>query len=376
MVLTDYTEHDLLPFQDAPGRPKGQACIITTLWDEHCTTAQNKDIRAGDLVYLRNLLPKVGPNGTIELNMNGYRDRGYREMHPIQKLELNDSAVKELQMRKAKYEQHLNVQEEEEEGQIRQNIIQRNQDLEGASSEPLPESQPTGTLRPIELGPRDVPNQPLPLPQPTPPFRLIKLEHRSVSAQSSPPPHSSPTLTTIKLEPGSVPTQPQLQPQPTHILSSANLGLGSVSEQPPPQPQPTPIYETKLTGLPESASSLLNKVPTTPTLILSIEASSSPASPYIITTSTTRSLSQDIQPDVNTPNKREPTPLVAVKLEASSQAIQSVVDTFIECESNPVTKREFSPSIKRESSSLVAVKLEPNCQDSQSTASSTSAQPR
>ncbi|KAF8931323.1 hypothetical protein BGZ47_000137, partial [Haplosporangium gracile] len=309
MVLTDYTEHDLLPFQDAVGRPKGQACIIATLWDEHCTTAQNKDIKAGDLVYLRNLLPKVGPNGTIELNMNGYRDRGYREMHPVQKLEPNDSALKELQTRKAKYEQHLITleEEEEEDKRTRQNIIQTNQDVEAASSESLPEPRLTRTLRSIELELGDDSNQPLPPPQFSPHLRLIKMESGSVTTQPSSPPHSSPTLTPIKLEPGSVSDQSPPPPQPTPTPGPTNFpglgqSLGRVFDQPQPQLQPIPTYKTKSTALPEPAPSLPHKVPTTPTTTLSVEASSNTASADLAVMSTTRS-PQDIQPDVDTPIK-------------------------------------------------------------------------
>ncbi|KAF8946745.1 hypothetical protein BGZ47_011489 [Haplosporangium gracile] len=98
MTLTDYTEHPLLLYQEAKGRPIGQASIITTLWDEHCQTAQRFGIKAGDLVYLKNLRPKIGPNGAIELNMNGHRGNGYPQVKPIQKLDQNDPFVGELRI--------------------------------------------------------------------------------------------------------------------------------------------------------------------------------------------------------------------------------------------------------------------------------------
>ncbi|KAF8935553.1 hypothetical protein BGZ47_009894 [Haplosporangium gracile] len=431
MVLTDYTEHDLLPFQDAKGRPIGKASIITTLWDEHCATAEQKDIKAGDFVYLKNLQPKVGRNDTIELNMRGYRGRGYREMHPVVKLEPNDFRVKQLQIRKAKYEQRLIALEEEEEERTRQNIIQTNQDVEGDSSEPLPERQPSHTVKPNRLEPGSTSNQPLPQTQPLLPLRPIKLEPGSVSTQleRSPTPRSSNQI----LE--SVSSQPPPQPQPTPTSEPTNfpgLGqrLGTVSHQPPPQSTPTPTPETKSTASRKPGLPIPYKVVTPSTPRLSVNASSSTTSAAITTSRTTQAAlqniqpgvytplkrepslfvegdeeekkeldqvllvklsrvssaviattsitqpSQDIQPDVDTPIKREPTPLAVVKLEASSQDIQPVVDSLIKHESSPAIKRESTPSIQRESSPFVVVKLEPNCQGSQATASSASAQPR
>jgi hypothetical protein len=98
MILTDYTEHPQLPFLEGDGRPSGQASIITTLWDEHCQTAQDINITVGDLVYLKNLRPKVDSDNKIELAMNGYRPgtQLYRPTDPVQKLQQNDPLVKAL----------------------------------------------------------------------------------------------------------------------------------------------------------------------------------------------------------------------------------------------------------------------------------------
>ncbi|KAG0280195.1 hypothetical protein BGZ95_010949 [Linnemannia exigua] len=112
MILTDYTEHPLLPFLEGDGRPAGKASIITTLWDEHCQTAQDIHITAGDLVYLKNLRPKVDTENKIELAMNG---------------------------RKSQYELHLIEQNTE---LAQQNLRPRNQEHGGASGQPQP-TQPT-----------------------------------------------------------------------------------------------------------------------------------------------------------------------------------------------------------------------------------------
>ncbi|KAF9146429.1 hypothetical protein BG015_011593, partial [Linnemannia schmuckeri] len=414
MVLTDYTEHDLLPFQDAKGRPIGKASIITTLWDEHCATAEQKDIKAGDFVYLKNLLPKVGRNDTIELNMRGYRGRGYREMHPIVKLEPNNFRVKQLQIRKAKYEQHLIALEEEEEERTRQNIIQTSQDAEGDSNEPLPERQPSHTFKPNRLESGSTSIQPQPKPQPSPTLRPIKLESGSVSTQlersptprpsnqklesvsSQPPPQPQPTPTPtptpgptdfpgLGQRLGTVSDQPP--PQSTLTLTPGSThfpGLGqrlvNVSGQPPPQPKPTPTPETKSTTSRKLGLPVPYKVVIPPTSRLSVGASSSTTSVAIEITRMTQAYPQDIQPVVHTPLKREPSffvegdkkegkeldQILLVKFPRASSAvvattsitrstldIQPDVETFIKRESSPAVKRESSPSIKRESSPVV-----------------------
>ncbi|KAF9123821.1 hypothetical protein BGW39_008672 [Mortierella sp. 14UC] len=138
MILTDYTEHPLLPFLEGDGRPSGQASIITTLWDEHCQTAQDINISVGDLLYLKNLRPKVDSDNKIELAMNGYRpgtQQLYRPTDPVQRLQQNDPLVKALLLRKTQYELHLIEQNTE---LAQQNIRPRNQEHGGASSQPQP----------------------------------------------------------------------------------------------------------------------------------------------------------------------------------------------------------------------------------------------
>ncbi|KAF9214315.1 hypothetical protein BGZ59_003919 [Podila verticillata] len=35
LLMTDYTEHESLPFSDKDNRPIGKASLVVTLWDEH-----------------------------------------------------------------------------------------------------------------------------------------------------------------------------------------------------------------------------------------------------------------------------------------------------------------------------------------------------
>ncbi|KAF9148257.1 hypothetical protein BG015_010008 [Linnemannia schmuckeri] len=211
MVLTDYTEHPLLPYQEAKGRPIGQASIITTLWDEHCQTAQRFGIKAGDLVYLKNLRPKLGPNGTIELNMNGHRGNGYPQVKPIQKLDQNDPFVGELRIRKSKYELHVNMQN-------------------GASSELLPE------------------------PQPTLPLRSINQEHGNITGLSPPqryfPPTPSPPpppKVRAKLPPLPHPLHLPIYPKSYVDASPSTTSANSATTRTTPAPQDIqPVVNTPL----------------------------------------------------------------------------------------------------------------------------------
>lgn len=94
LILTDYTEHADLPYQDVEERPTGRASIIATLWDEHCQSAQDANLSIGDLVSLKNLVPKKGRNGHIELDMHS--NRRYLVSNPVQKLGQDHVDVQEL----------------------------------------------------------------------------------------------------------------------------------------------------------------------------------------------------------------------------------------------------------------------------------------
>ncbi|KAK3840877.1 MAG: hypothetical protein J3R72DRAFT_169778 [Linnemannia gamsii] len=164
MILTDYTEHPLLPFLEGDGRPAGKASIITTLWDEHCQTAQDIHITAGDLVYLKNLRPKVDTDNKIELTMNGYRpgsQQHYRPTDPVQKLQQNDPLVKALLLRKSQYELYLIEQNTE---LAQQNLNPRIQEHGSASSH----TQPTQATRSQSTAPPPKVVQPLKVAQPSP----------------------------------------------------------------------------------------------------------------------------------------------------------------------------------------------------------------
>ncbi|KAK3813771.1 MAG: hypothetical protein JOS17DRAFT_448392 [Linnemannia elongata] len=178
LVLTDYTEHPQLPFQDSEGRPIGKAAIITTLWDEHCENAQKFDIKQGDVVYLKNVRPKIGSKGNIELNMNGYRQGyGYQQIDPIQILEPDHLFSAELRIRKHKYEQYLAKKQAEEE--------RYGDGLHGLS--PTPQRAPS--VGPTEQEPGTVTNQQPPQRQPTPRFASAST---ALPSLDPPQPHQFP----------------------------------------------------------------------------------------------------------------------------------------------------------------------------------------
>ncbi|KAF9405990.1 hypothetical protein BGZ94_003283 [Podila epigama] len=108
-VMTDYTENDLLPFQDAENRPIGKASIIVTLWDEHAHQAQLMGVEPGQLLFLKNLLCKIDRHGVIQLSMNGYRPgrMHYKIPDPISILNPQNSLVEPLRQRKSRYEMQM-----------------------------------------------------------------------------------------------------------------------------------------------------------------------------------------------------------------------------------------------------------------------------
>ncbi|KAG0007125.1 hypothetical protein BGZ80_005008, partial [Entomortierella chlamydospora] len=99
MAMTDYTQHEKLPFQEGYGKVNGQATILVTLWDEHLQTALDLNVGVGQLLHLQNMLCKLNKNNTIELRMNGFRPgRGYQITEPIRVLDHKDPIAKDLRM--------------------------------------------------------------------------------------------------------------------------------------------------------------------------------------------------------------------------------------------------------------------------------------
>ncbi|KAG0005052.1 hypothetical protein BGZ79_007126 [Entomortierella chlamydospora] len=106
MAMTDYTQHEKLPFQEGYGKVNGQATILVTLWDEHLQTALDLNVGVGQLLHLQNMLCKLNKNNTIELRMNGFRPgRGYQITEPIRVLDHKDPIAKDLRIRQAQYKQ-------------------------------------------------------------------------------------------------------------------------------------------------------------------------------------------------------------------------------------------------------------------------------
>ncbi|KAG9323841.1 hypothetical protein KVV02_007851 [Mortierella alpina] len=105
MMMTDYTENEMLPYLESKGvRPKGKATILVTLWDEHFETFLKLKIKAGDVLYLKNLRCKVDLSNVFQLSMNGFKGRGFEQIDPIQILLPDDPRGKEVRARKAEYE--------------------------------------------------------------------------------------------------------------------------------------------------------------------------------------------------------------------------------------------------------------------------------
>ncbi|KAI8606343.1 hypothetical protein EDD21DRAFT_12615 [Dissophora ornata] len=93
LVMTDYTDHPKLPPQEGDGRLTG---ILVTLWDEHFDTAYQLNICVGQFLHLKNLCCKLNKNDRIELTMNGYRGKGFKQLDPIQILGQQDPQVASL----------------------------------------------------------------------------------------------------------------------------------------------------------------------------------------------------------------------------------------------------------------------------------------
>lgn len=94
LTVTDYTEHHQLPYYDeGDNRPIGKASLLVTLWDEHQATARTMDIKAGHIVYLKNLVCRA-TSGRIEMAMRGFNGRGYQQLNPISFLTKDDPLAK------------------------------------------------------------------------------------------------------------------------------------------------------------------------------------------------------------------------------------------------------------------------------------------
>lgn len=100
LLMTDYTEHDSLPFSDKDNRPIGKASLVVTLWDEHARMSVQIGVAPGQYLMLKNLVSKKDANGVIQLSMHGYRPHGraYRVSDPITILSAQDSLVQPLRL--------------------------------------------------------------------------------------------------------------------------------------------------------------------------------------------------------------------------------------------------------------------------------------
>ncbi|KAG0264265.1 hypothetical protein BG011_007155 [Mortierella polycephala] len=104
LYMTDYTENYLLPPHDgSEGRPKGKRTVIVTLWDSHSEDARNLQVSVGHIVYLKNLNSKIDRDGRLELVMHGPQSFGYRQINPVQVLDVNDDLAKGLRTRRSRY---------------------------------------------------------------------------------------------------------------------------------------------------------------------------------------------------------------------------------------------------------------------------------
>ncbi|KAG0025222.1 hypothetical protein BGZ81_007320 [Podila clonocystis] len=111
LLMTDYTEHDSLPFSDKDNRPIGKASLVITLWDEYSRQSVQMGVAPGQYLLLKNLYSKIDMNGVIQLNMHGFRpnpnSRAYRVPDPITILSAQDYLVQPLRLRKSRYELDL-----------------------------------------------------------------------------------------------------------------------------------------------------------------------------------------------------------------------------------------------------------------------------
>ncbi|KAF9273851.1 hypothetical protein BGZ88_003463, partial [Linnemannia elongata] len=395
LILTDYTEHADLPYQDVEERPTGRASIIATLWDEHCQSAQDANLSIGDLVSLKNLVPKKGRNGHIELDMHS--NRRYLVSNPVQKLGQDHVDVQELLLRKQKYLEHINEEfvAAQMAARAQQRVGSAVQGLGTASIEPKHEyeSQPMYTTCPTyqEIGAASVePSPKLPFePQPTATLGSVDYEPESVSTQSSPQRQRTPTPH------GGPTTQPsQDSAHNLHLSvysrlsinasSTASAAIASTSTGRPPhaiQPGINTSFDPELNfydgeDMEQGENDEVLLVPI-PRRLLDAELTTSGAGsscwnlspvvnsppkpePTLLKRDPTTIICDPVvsaEREVNVPIERELSPLVAVRAEAAQEDTLPVVDTSVE--------RELHGPNERETSFLVAVRLKEPSQDIQ-----------
>ncbi|KAF9135409.1 hypothetical protein BGX30_011558 [Mortierella sp. GBA39] len=355
LILTDYTEHADLPYHDVEERPTGKASIIATLWDEHCQSSQDANLSAGDLVCLKNLVPKMGRNGHIGLDMHG--NRRYIVNNPVQKLGTDHDDVQELLLRKHKYLAHVN--EEFVAAQMAERAQQRVGSaalgLGAASTEPEHEHEPQPG--PINYEPESVSAQSLPLPQRTP-----TLYRDSITRPSAGPAHN------LRLS-----VYPRLSANASSSTASAAIASTSTARSPSRDLWPVVDSLPKRDAVDpaERESSVLIKRESIPLVAVKTEAAHEDIQPVVGTS---------VECESHCPSERETSSLFVVRTEVPPRDIPPVFDAPVDPKSSiPVepettipVQPESSVHTERESTPLVAVKLEPDCQNSQPTISSAS----
>ncbi|KFH73592.1 hypothetical protein MVEG_00807 [Podila verticillata NRRL 6337] len=148
LLMTDYTEHESLPFSDKDNRPIGKASLVVTLWDEHARMSVQMGVAPGQYLMLKNLVSKKDANGVIQLSMHGYRPhhRAYRVPDPITILNAQDSLVQPLRLRRNRYELDLAALNQEPSPEPEDSIDVKREPSIAPFAIPAPEASSTSHL--------------------------------------------------------------------------------------------------------------------------------------------------------------------------------------------------------------------------------------
>ncbi|KAG0330008.1 hypothetical protein BG000_011876 [Podila horticola] len=242
--MTDYTEHDSLPFSDKDNRPIGKASLVVTLWDEHARLSVQMGIAPGQYLLLKNLCSKTDMNGVIQLNMHGFRpkpnSRAYRVSDPITILNPQDSLVQPLRLRKSRYELDLAALNQEPSPEPEDSVdVKRELSIAPVTTPPEAPTTSNASMAPTAFSPAVKREQSL-APQLTRPTNPFCPQPSTEPVVASTPPMEASSSTT----PGANTTSNGSEPNHARNIQGSS-SLTAVKEQ-PPEPVPAALRSSHI----------------------------------------------------------------------------------------------------------------------------------
>ncbi|KAF9995888.1 hypothetical protein BGZ65_008496 [Modicella reniformis] len=249
ILMSDYTEHELVP----PSEIDGIYRVMVTLWDEHFQTAEELDIKVGQFLYLKNMICKLGKSNKIELNMHGYRGKGYKQTEPVQVLNSRDPIIAVLRRRKAQYViEHTRAEEE-------MSSISRNMSSSSSETAAVNNSSAVIPKQPVastSSGPSRTSHAPKPGPQRGLESELEEeLDHDSVPEKvprlKREPGQASSTSSSVQASTSRTTTASKRRDEPLNRTTPPPLTRGptpqnNLANDPDSVPSPTFIHKDKL----------------------------------------------------------------------------------------------------------------------------------